>query len=49
VGDFVWTPTAERVESANITRLARSLGVERYDDLHRISIDDPERFWPAVL
>jgi acetyl-CoA synthetase len=49
VGDFVWTPTPEQVESANITRLARTLGVERYHDLHRISIEEPKRFWPAVL
>jgi acetyl-CoA synthetase len=49
VADFVWTPTPEQVESANVTRLARRLGVERYHDLHRISIDEPERFWPAVV
>jgi acetyl-CoA synthetase len=49
VGDFVWTPTPDQVESANITRLARRLGVERYHDLHRISIEEPARFWPAVI
>src|SRR5207302_2532557 len=25
------------------------LGVERYRDLHRISIEEPERFWPEVI
>jgi acetyl-CoA synthetase len=49
VSDFVWTPTPEQVESANLTRLARRLGVERYHDLHRISIEEPERFWPALI
>jgi acetyl-CoA synthetase len=49
VTDFVWRPDPERVETANLTRLARRLGVERYEDLHRISVDDPERFWPAVV
>ena len=49
VSDFVWTPTPEQVESANVTRLAQRLGVERYHDLHRISIDEPERFWPALI
>ena len=49
MSDFIWSPTAEDVESANLTRLARSLGVERYRDLHRISVDEPERFWPAVI
>jgi acetyl-CoA synthetase len=49
VSEFVWTPTSEDVESANVTRLARRLGVERFHDLHRISIEEPERFWPAVI
>ena len=49
MADFVWTPTPERVESANVTRLARRLGVERYGDLHRISVEQPERFWPALI
>jgi acetyl-CoA synthetase len=49
VTDFVWKPSAEQVETANVTRLARRLGVERYADLHRISVDEPDRFWPAVI
>ena len=49
MSEFVWTPTSEQVESANLTRLARRLGVERYHDLHRISVEEPERFWPAVI
>ena len=49
MSEFVWTPTAERIEQANVTRLARRLGVERYADLHRISVEEPERFWPAVI
>jgi acetyl-CoA synthetase len=49
VSDFIWSPTPEDVESANVTRLARRLGVERYGDLHRISVEEPERFWPAVI
>src|SRR5213592_2933001 len=49
VSEFIWSPSPEEVESANVTRLARSLGVERYHDLHRISIEQPERFWPAVI
>jgi acetyl-CoA synthetase len=49
VPEFVWKPTPEQVETANLTRLARRLGIERYSDLHRISIEEPERFWPAVV
>jgi acetyl-CoA synthetase len=49
VNAFVWTPTKEEIENANVTRLARRLGVEHYRDLHRISVDEPERFWPEVI
>jgi acetyl-CoA synthetase len=49
MGEFVWRPDAERIESANVTRLSRRLGVERYHELHRVSVEEPERFWPAVV
>jgi acetyl-CoA synthetase len=39
----------DRVESANLTRLMRALGAGGYRELHRISIDEPERFWRAVV
>src|SRR5437868_4997056 len=47
--DFIWRPSAGRVEHANVTRLGRALGAGGYHELHRISIDEPERFWPAVV
>jgi acetyl-CoA synthetase len=47
--DFVWRPDAERVETANVTRLARLLGCDGYHELHRVSVEEPERFWPAVV
>jgi acetyl-CoA synthetase len=46
---FVWTPTPERVEQANITRLTRRLGCADYHELHRLSVEDPERFWPELV
>jgi acetyl-CoA synthetase len=46
---FVWTPSEEFLEQANMTRLMRRLDVARYHDLHRISIEEPERFWPEVI
>src|SRR5438309_4812750 len=49
VSEFIWSPSAEEVGNANVTRLARRLGVERYGELHRISVEEPERFWPAVI
>jgi acetyl-CoA synthetase len=49
VSEFVWSPTAEQVESANLTRLGRRLGAGDYHELHRISVEEPDRFWPAVI
>jgi acetyl-CoA synthetase len=46
---FIWEPTPELVEQANVTRLARRLGADGYHELHRISVEEPERFWPAVV
>ncbi|HJX49381.1 MAG TPA: AMP-binding protein [Gaiellaceae bacterium] len=46
---FIWSPSAELVEQANVTRLGRALGAADYHELHRISVDEPERFWPAVV
>jgi acetyl-CoA synthetase len=47
--EFVWTPTAEQVEDANVTRLARRLGCADYHELHRVSVEEPDRFWPALV
>ena len=49
VSDVVWSPSPERVERANITRLVRRLGCADYHDLHRVSIEEPERFWPELI
>jgi acetyl-CoA synthetase len=49
VTEIVWEPTPERVERANLTRLIRKLGCADYAELHRISVEDPVRFWPAVI
>ncbi|MFL5912342.1 MAG: AMP-binding protein [Gaiellaceae bacterium] len=49
MSDFVWEPTPELIEQANLTRLARRLGADGYPGLHRISIEEPDRFWPAVI
>ena len=49
MAEVVWTPPPDRIERANLTRLQRSLGCATYGDLHRLSIEDPERFWPEVV
>lgn len=46
---FAWTPTPEQLRDANVTRLATALGCEDYESLHRVSIDEPDRFWRAVV
>jgi acetyl-CoA synthetase len=47
--EFVWQPSPERIERANLTRLQRALGASDYHELHRISIEEPDRFWPALV
>ena len=49
MSDFIWAPSPERVEQANLTRLARRLGADGYHELHRISVEEPERFWPHAI
>ena len=48
-GDFTWSPSAEQLAAANVARLARALGCRSYEELHRVSIDEPDRFWRAVV
>jgi Acyl-coenzyme A synthetases/AMP-(fatty) acid ligases len=49
VNDVCWTPSPELVEQANVTRLMRALGCADYTELHRVSVEEPELFWPAVV
>ena len=44
--DFVWRPSEELVARANLTRLQRRLATQDYKELHRISVEEPDRFWP---
>ena len=50
----LWTPSAERVSSANITAFARrvearhAITLPDYAALHAWSVDQPEAFWRAV-
>jgi acetyl-CoA synthetase len=46
---FAWTPGAAERESSNVARLARSLRCDGYPELHRVSIEEPDRFWRAVV
>jgi acetyl-CoA synthetase len=45
----VWTPSADYVERANVTRFMRTHGIATYDDLIARSVGDIEWFWEAVV
>jgi acetyl-CoA synthetase len=49
VAEFVWEPSKERVERANVTRLRRRLACADYHELHRLSVEQPDVFWRAVV
>ncbi|WP_137924887.1 AMP-binding protein [Cupriavidus sp. 2SB] len=44
-----WIPTPQVIESANVTTLMRQLGVDSYDALLELSIEQPDRYWRTVL
>ena len=51
----LWSPTAERVEAATLTRFARWVAATRgvdvassYDELWQWSVDDLDGFWAAI-
>jgi acetyl-CoA synthetase len=48
VSVYAWTPSPEQLEGANLTRLLRRLGCTDYPELHRLSLEEPDRFWRAV-
>ena len=44
----LWSPSAEQVARANITRFMSATPARDYAALYRWSIDEPEEFWAAV-
>ncbi len=46
---LTWVPSGEQQAATNVFRLARSLGCSDFDELHRVSIEEPDRFWRAVV
>jgi acetoacetyl-CoA synthetase len=46
--ELLWTPSAERIERATLTRFARERGFEDYDSLWQWSVEDLEGFWTAI-
>ncbi len=45
---ITWSPTAELVEHANVTRFMRAHGIESCAELIRRSVAEPEWFWDAA-
>ena len=51
---MLWQPSADRVANANLTRFARmvrerhGVNVDRYEALHRWSVENREAFWSLV-
>jgi acetyl-CoA synthetase len=45
---YAWMPSAEQLEAANVTRLARLLDCVDFAALHRVSVEEPDRFWRTV-
>jgi acetyl-CoA synthetase len=45
----IWSPTPDVLEHANVVRLMRRYGIDRYAELLRRSQAEPEWFWPAVV
>jgi acetyl-CoA synthetase len=49
VSDYVWNPTAERMENANVIRLARAHGMSSLPELRERALADIGWYWDAVI
>jgi acetyl-CoA synthetase len=46
---FVWQPSPDVLERANVVRLMRRHGIDDYWELVQRAQDEPEWFWPAAI
>ncbi len=46
---LAWTPTAEVIEKAQLTRFMRQTGAKNFDEVYQQSIESPEEFTAEVL
>ena len=46
---LVWRPGPERFSSSNLGDLMRELRVDRYEELHRWSVENKEDFWRRAI
>jgi acetyl-CoA synthetase len=49
VSDFIWEPTPDYIENANVTRLMRKHGIDDFHELVKRSQDDIEWYWNAAI
>lgn len=49
MSDYVWLPTPEYIDNANVTRLAHRHGLRDIAELRERSVADPAWYWNAVL
>ena len=45
----VWTPPDDAMATTNVGRFMTAQGIDRFEDLVRRSIDEPEWFWDAAV
>lgn len=49
MSDYIWSPTPERIEEANVTRLGRKYGLEWIEELRARSVEDPWWYWDSAI
>jgi acetyl-CoA synthetase len=49
VSDCIWRPSPDRLANASLTRLMQRLRARDYHELHLVSVEEPDRFWRAVV
>src|SRR5579872_4826067 len=45
---FAWSPTREQRENSRLFQFIERLGAHDFNDLQRLSRDEPDRFWMEV-
>jgi len=49
VSGYVWTPTSDYIENANVTRLGRAHGIDTITELRQRSTADIQWYWDAAI